>query len=67
MVDRRVRCACGRDGCTGAVWFSDGALYFTNDVLNAEGTISEVSVYMDANALVALIQAARQELLARAT
>jgi len=62
-----IKCACDKEGCSGAIWFDGNHLYFTNDVLKKKAKegkiISELSIILDANTLVELIKEASGKLL----
>lgn len=58
-----IKCTCGRETCSGKIYFSDNVLWFTNDKLLVGGLPSELSIYVDANSLVKLIKESRKVLI----
>ena len=67
----KIKCSCGKSDCEGAIWFEKSydsiSLWFTNSVIKhiseKGGIVSEVSINLDANGLVELINQARAELI----
>ena len=60
----KIKCACGRSDCSGAIWFEESysqlLLWLTNDVCKNE---MEYSIFLDANGLTELVKQARMQLI----
>lgn len=58
----KIKCSCGKPECSGAIWFeksySQTSIWFTNDVSK-----QELSIYLDANALLELLRQTREQLI----
>jgi len=58
-----IKCSCGSENCITKIWFNENQIWFANDLLVGKCP-SELSIYLDANALVELIKEARKALVA---